>query len=279
MRGDEEITAIRPAEPLFAPVVLFGGYPVPDVAVVELLHLAGGRAARFAVIPLASDEGEGAGAEALRLLTRFGMRNSFVLPVVSREQADRPEVVAELAACDGIMLCGTDPVDCMRLLSESYAAQAILTLAAAGKVVSGLGAGATILGEQFLTVNDSGELEMVQGLGLLPGLVADHGFTDRGRFGTLAKALQSAEAKNLIGAGVDSGAALIIRSGEARVYGDSSVTFLDGREAESALDENCTGPVCGLRVHVLMEGYGMNLRTRKPFSSARGEPVSVAAIR
>lgn len=277
-RADDEIPAIRPAEPLSAPVVLFGGHPVPDVAVVELLHLAGGRAARFAVIPLAT-AGEDAGADSLRLLTRFGMKNSFVLPLSSREQADRPEVVAQLAACDGVLLCGIDPILSMSLLSESYAAQAILTLAAAGKVVAGLEAGATILGDQFLTVSDSGELQMVQGLGLLPGFVSDYRFTERGRFGTLAKALQNGESKSLTAAGIDAGTALVIRSGEARVYGEGSVTFLDGREAEPVLDENCTGAVCGLRVHVLMEGFGMNLRTKKPFSLARSEPVSVAGSR
>lgn len=276
-RTDEEIPNLRPAEPLSAPVVLFGGHPVPDVAVVELLHLAGGRAARFAVIPLAA--GEDAGAEPLRLLTRFGMRNCFVLPLSSREQADRPEVVAELAACDGVLLCGADPTLAMRLLADSYAAQALLTLAAAGKVVAGLEAGATVLGEQFLTVGDSGELQMIPGLGLLPGFVGEHRFTERGRFGTLAKAMQNSEAKSLIGAGIDGGAALVIRAGEARVYGEGSVTFLDGREAEPVLDEECTGPVCGLRVHVLMEGYGMNLRTKKPFSLARVEPVPAAGTR
>lgn len=278
-RTDEEIPAVRPAEPLSAPVVLFGGHPVPDVAVVELLHLAGGRAARFAVVPLSTDGGEDAGADSLRLLTRFGMRNSFILPLSSREQADRPEVVAELAACDGVLICGTDAALSMSLLADTYAAQAILTLAAAGKVVAGLEAGATILGEQFLAVSDSGELQMVQGLGLLPGFVSDHRFTERGRFGTLAKALQNGESKSLTAAGIDAGAALVIRSGEARVYGDGTVTFLDGREAEPVPDENCTGAVCGLRVHVLMEGFGMNLRTKKPFSVARLEPVSVAASR
>src|SRR5690606_27276203 len=88
------------------PVILMGGTPVPDEAVVAAVHLAGGRSARLAVVPAAATNPEEAAALAARAFTRFGMKRVEPVLLDSREKAVDPEWVARLREYDAIVLCG-----------------------------------------------------------------------------------------------------------------------------------------------------------------------------
>ncbi len=260
--------AVRPI-PVGGPVVLLGGAPVPDEAVVAVLHMAGGRTANVVVVPVASESPGETGSEGARLFSRYGMKNVWVAPLSTREQADDPETAARLVAADIILLCGTDPKLGIERFRSTAAAAAVRRAHESGKILAGLDGGAVMLGEGLI----SGE-EFLPGLGILPGLVVHTGFTQHARFGQMAKALQSRQ--TLSGAGVDHGVAMIIRGDEGRVLGDGGVTFLDTHEATSVPEE--TEAVYGIRVHVLTEGFGINLKTRKPLGPVK-EPQQAVAER
>lgn len=258
------------------PLALFGGFPVPDEAIVALIHLLGGRTARLAVLPVAADDQEQSGQEAQRLFTRFGMKQVTVLTGVTRELLDQEAWNDALAGFEAVIVCGEDPSLGLQRLENTLAARTLRALNAAGKLVAGLSGGAALLGEQFIAL-DEGQEQVKQGLGLATGLLVDTDFTQQSRFGRLVKGLNAQSASGLLGAGLDAGAAVIIRDGEAKVLGDTSVTFLDAREVLPVYDQaNCTpGAMCGLKVHVLMAEFGMNLRTRKPTSPVRESPQAV----
>lgn len=252
------------------PVVLLGGAPVPDEAVVAVLHMAGGRGASVVVAPVAAEDPDAAAAEGMRLFTRFGMRDVQSVSLSARTEADCPETAAKLAEADVILLCGNAPRLGLERLQGTEAAVALRRAHGAGKIIAGLDGGAVMLGEGLVSHD-----EFVGGLGLLPGLVVHTGYTQHSRFGQLAKALQAQQ--TLVGAGIDNGAAMILRGDEGRVLGDGGVTFLDTHEVTPVVEnQECPpGAVCSLKVHVLTEGFGINLRSRKPLAPVKEPPQAV----
>ncbi|MDB4898017.1 MAG: cyanophycinase [Firmicutes bacterium] len=271
-RSGEAADPVRIVVPA-GPLVLIGGTPAPDEAIVAMIHLAGGRAAKLAVVPVATQEHARAAEEAVRYFARFGMRNIQVLDLTTRERAESPEWCADLAECDAVFLCGETAAIGLAVLRGSACARTLQQMMAAGKPVAGMGGGAAILSDRLVIEQDGHEV-LTAGLGLAPSLVIDAYFTQESRFGHLVKALNKEGATSLMGVGLDAGASVVIKDGEAKVLGESSVTFLDARESTPASDQANypPGAMCGLKVHVLMDGFGMNLRTRKPV----GPPVAQA---
>lgn len=276
--GAKSGEAVEPARITVAagPLVLIGGSPVPDEAIVAMIHLAGGRSAKLAVIPVATQDHAQVAEEGVRCFTRFGMRNIQVLELTTRERAESPEWAANLATYDAIFLCGESASVGLEVLRGTVCARTLQELMAAGKPVAGVGGAAAILSERLMLQQD-GQEGLTPGLGLAPSLVVDAYFTQQSRFGHLVKALNKEGTTHLMGVGLDAGAAVVIRDGEAKVLGESSVTFLDAKDSAPVADQaNCPpGAMCGLKVHVLMDGFGMNLRVRKPAGPAKEQPQAV----
>jgi hypothetical protein len=56
------------------------------------------------------------------------------------------------------------------------------------------------------------------------------------------------------------------------------VTFLDLRESHALADPANTA-LAGMKVHVLMDGFIMNLRSRRPYGAPSREPAPAAAAK
>lgn len=251
------------------PLVLMGGAPAPDEAIVAMIHLAGGRSANLAVIPVATENHQGTAEEGVRLFTRFGMRKVQVLDLLTRERAESPEWAAKLASFDAVFLCGESASQGLAVLRQTACATALQEMIHAGKPVAGMGGAAAMMGELVLLSQDGQDL-LAEGLGLAPGLLLDAEFTQASRFAHVARALQGENVPALMGVGIDAGSAVVIRDGEAKVLGESSATFLDPRENRTGSDSAISMP--GLKVHVLIDGFVMNLRTRRPSGPAKEPP-------
>lgn len=259
------------------PMVLMGGLPAPDEAIVAMIHLAGGRSARLAVVPVATENHTEIAEQGVRLFTRFGMRKVEVFDLTTRERAESPEWTAKLAAFDAVFLCGDDENVGLSVLGSTLAARTLQEMLAAGKPVAGLGAGAAILAERTVVRRGADDM-LLEGLGLAQGLLVDTQFSQQNRFGRLAKALQGEGVDQLLGVGLDAGAALAIRDGEAKVLGETSATFLDLRESRVIAEPNHAA-VTGLKVHVLLDGFVMNLRTRRPYGPQKDATARAAGAR
>jgi cyanophycinase len=269
VRPDDALD-IAAAEFPAGPIVLLGGAPVPDEAVVEAIHLAGGRSVKMAVVPVAAvDDPAAATAEAMRLFTRFGMKKVEPFDLTNRERATNPEWCARLAGYDAVVLCGESPSQGLHVLQATLAAVTLRNMVQAGKLLVGLGAGGAILGSRVFPSSEADEV--TAGLAILPGLLLDTQFAGCARFPRLAKAMAAAEAAHMLGAGIDEGAALVITGGEAKVLGETSVTFLDPRESSQSRGEGSDGRP---KVHQLTEGYRMNLRMRRPIPPHKVESVA-----
>lgn len=255
---------IAQAEFPAGPVVLMGGAPVPDEAVVESVHLAGGRSIKMAVIPVAAVADPAASAaEAMRLFTRFGMKKVERFDLDSREKATSPDWCERLATYDAVVLCGESPAQGLQVLQATLAAVALRDMVHAGKLLVGVDAGGAILGSR---VFPSGEVdEVTAGLGILPGMLLDTECTQSARIGRLSQAIGAIDSALMLGAGIDGGAALVVSGGEAKVLGETSVSFLDGRDLVGN---------DGVKVHQLTEGFRMNLRMRRVIAPPKAEPMA-----
>jgi len=251
-RADDTLDIAQVAFPA-GPVVLMAGYPAPDEAVVEAVHLAGGRSARVAVIPVAAVADPAASAaDAIRIFTRFGMKKMELLELQSREQATSQEWSDRLATYDAVVLCGESPAQGLQVLQATLASVTLRDMVQAGKLLVGIEGGAALIGSRLFANGDVGQPS--PGLSILPGLLFDMNVGQADRRVRLAQAMAQEDAALMLGAGIEAGAALVVQGGEAKVLGESSVILLDPRER--AEEE-------GPRTITLLDGYRVNLRLRR----------------
>jgi len=246
------------------PVILMGGMPVPDEAVVAALHLCGGRSSRVAVVPAAAsgDSGEAAAAAA-RAFTRFGMKQVETVLLDAREKAADPAWAARLREFDAIVLCGDSPSRGLHVLQATAAATALREHVQAGRLLVGIDAGGAILGSRLFPHETEDGITV--GLGILPALLIDSGFSGARRFSRLVRAMSAPEAAAMMGVGLDAQTAVLVSQGEAKVLGEATVTVLDPWERGAPSDDRPGG----MKVHLLTDGYRLNFRTRRAFPPER----------
>jgi cyanophycinase len=111
-----------------------------------------------------------------------------------------------------------------------------------------------------------GSLRMAPGLGLMPGVIIDQHFAERGRMGRLLGAV--AQNPRLLGIGIDEDTAVLF-DGQRKltVLGSGAVYIVDGRAmtyTNAAEDDAGAASVYGMTVHILSESDGFDLQTREP---------------
>lgn len=192
-------------------LLVVGGGRVPPAARDEALRLAGGRPARVLVVPHASARPE-AGREAAAL---------WPADHVSILDLSDPRV----ESADLIWIGGGDQNRLMKALRGTGIPEAIRKRHREGAVVGGTSAGAAALSLVMLT---GGEPATAEGLGLWPEAIIDQHFLRRGRLPRLLDALR--DHPKLLGVGIDECAAVLVSRGRLRVYGESAVVLVRGRE-------------------------------------------------
>lgn len=255
-------------------VVLLGGGPVVEDVVVELIHMAGGRKAQFVVVNLADDVSDG--ETAAHLFRRFGVQKLEIIQATPSAEGE-----AELPQADLVYLVAPDPQTALTRLAGSPLLQAIAGHYSRGKVLVGAAGVAPALCEQFVVPGAEGP-QLALGLGLIERLIIAPTAETFPSLSSLLTAVGAHVGTPYLGIGIDSRAAVALAGGEARVIGEGRVTFLDGRDASHLPEEagGCTsvaglppasadGQICGLRLHQLVAGYGLNLRSRRPTGPSR----------
>ena len=229
-------------------LLIVGGGEQPPELVEHFVTLAGGAGrARIAVIPLASEEPQATGQEKVEQLNGLGAR-AFML-LVTRAQANADSVVATLDSATGVWFTGGDQARITAVLSGTRLLQAIHDRRQAGAVIAGTSAGAAIMSDSMITGDQRragedtvgyfgdeypdvarGTIEVVPGLGFLPGTIVDQHFLRRERHNRLLSA--TLERPELIGVGIDEGTALQVNGdGGWEVRGRSAVVIYDARKA------------------------------------------------
>lgn len=214
-------------------LVISGGGGVTKETFERFLELAGGDDARIVCIPSASTRTD-------REPDSYsaGKLEEMGASVVYMHVPDRASGVSDarfaqnLKEATGVWIDGGRTYRFMDLFEDTALEEEIHALMARGGVVGGSSAGAQVIGEMLVrgdprtnkTMLDVGYL---RGLGLLPGVVVDAHFRERGRtksFGALV-----AKHPQLLGFGVDEDTSLVVVGQVGEVLGEGGVSFFAGK--------------------------------------------------
>ena len=258
---------------------IVGGGSQSDSLVARFVALAGGRGgggghARIAVVPIASSEPAATGEEKAVQLREFGAE-AFVL-LLTRAQAESASTARRLDGVTGIWFSGGDQARLAPVLTGTPTLAAMKARYRAGAVVGGTSAGAAVLSDSMLTGNQRppgdtlgyygdefptlarGVIEIVPGLGFLPGVIVDQHFLRRERHNRLLAAVL--ERPTLLGVGIDESTALEVGpDGVWTVRGAAAVVVYDARRARVTPSGGPLG-AADVRLHVLPAGASFDPR-------------------
>lgn len=110
---------------------------------------------------------------------------------------------------------------------------------------------------------------MAPGLGLIPDVIIDQHFAERGRIGRLLGAV--AQNPRVLGIGIDEDTAIIVENNTFTVLGAGAVYVVDGTDVthsnvSEAGDEQPLS-IFGVKLHVVAGGDRFNLVKRMPMTS------------
>ena len=238
----------------------------------EFVRCAGGTKAKIAVLTAATRLPGEVGRDYIDVFERLGVEEVFIVDTEYRDEAERPENLEKVKKATGAFFTGGDQARVIEYIKGTKLDQLLHQRHAEGMVIGGTSAGAAIMPDEMIVEGDSqtnpraNTVEMGVGMGFLPGILIDQHFAQRGRLGRLMAALLLKPAD--LGLGIDEDTAIIVDGDEFRVVGSGSVTIVDESETTyNNLDEILKDEpmvVCGVKLHILSDGFRFNLKTRQP---------------
>jgi cyanophycinase len=132
----------------------------------------------------------------------------------------------------GVFFTGGSQGRLVESLLASGLDSAVRSLWEQGGVIAGTSAGASALAETMITgasgdeTPEEKDIDFTSGLGLIPDVIVDQHFAERGRIGRLAIAV--GVRPELLGIGIDEDTAVVITGDRMRVIGSGDVYVLDG---------------------------------------------------
>lgn len=252
----------------------------------RIVEEAGGLNAHIEVITTASTIPYEVGENYLDAFGKIGCLNINVMHIRNRQDAQEPEYMERLKACDAVMMSGGNQ---MRLSSTFGGTPFLDTMIERyrnepGFLIAGTSAGAMAMGNTMIYEGNAtrahlkGEVKMTSGLGLIHGVIVDSHFEKRGRFGRLAQAIAANPGKIGVGLGEDTG--MIITDGnQMEAIGSGLVVIIDGQDIVhlniADIPEGNPISIENLKVHFCAHGNGFRIDERKfvPMMGERTTPV------
>lgn len=238
-------------------LVLLGGGPRPEAALTRFVEWAGGSRSRVLIVPWASSEPAQSAASFREDIEPLRPGRVDVAPFAPLDEVKRAALVELLGGAGGVFFTGGDQGRIMDVLRDEGLLHAFRARYRAGVVFGGTSAGTAIMsprmitGEGDFTVIDASLVETRPGLGLLEGTIVDQHFVKRQRENRLFGLILAHP--ELLGVGIDEGAALLVRDGRlGEVVGSSPVLLVDGGREKGALV-----------VRVARPGQTVDLRQRR----------------
>ena len=252
------------------------------VILSRFVALAGGQAARVAIISTASSLGDEATDLYRQIFHQMGVTDVRGLRPLLREDANDSRISELLADATGIFMTGGNQLRLSSVVSGTRLARAIVERHRHGAVIGGTSAGASAISSHMVAFGTGGATpkqrmtQLSAGLGLLPGVVVDQHFEQRNRIGRLLALI--AQSPSLLGMGVDEDTAAVVSPGGVlEVIGKGAVMLLDPSSVQTdAYEVKRHRPimVSGVILHSLSAGYRFDLGERRLLPPLR--PVSAS---
>jgi cyanophycinase len=275
-----ERKAKGPAPKQQGTLIIIGGHEDHDgdrVILKEVATLV--ENGRLVLATVASHSPEGYLEKYQASFAELGIQEVTELYIEDRVEAAHEEKLGALDGINAVFFSGGDQLRITSQIGGTPIYDRIVEIFEAGGVIAGTSAGASAMSETMLVKGQSassfriGDVRMAPGLGLLPNVIIDQHFAERGRIGRLLGAV--AQNPRELGIGIDEDTAIIVKGQQFRVVGSgavylvdaSGVTYSDVAEART----NSAPSIYDLKLHVLSDGEAFDLATRRP---ARGPPHS-----
>lgn len=255
---------------------------VRDRAILtRFVELCGGKAARIAVIPAASELQE-TGPRYEALFEDIGVAYVRNFPFRSRADCESEECLIDLERSTGVFLTGGNQLRLATILGGTRIGRALREASGRGTHIAGTSAGAAFLSEHMIAFGAEGPspranmVTLAPGLGLTNRIIVDQHFRERDRIGRLMTAV--GYNPFALGLGLDEDTAAFIGPDDVfEVAGSGTVSVLDPSDLTySSMDSaHQSDPVClvNLRLHVLTEGWRFDMHLREAREPAL-QPVS-----
>lgn len=207
-------------------LLLVGGGKRPVEAMKEFVFHAGSEKADILIVPWASEKTEG--AENIKL--DLSIHTNGILEVVPHRLTEKElnRFVNRLESCSGVFFTGGDQNKLMALIREYKLSELLKKRFREGIIFGGTSAGTAIMSNPMLTgkgdlsVINGAQIELSEGLGLLPShVIVDQHFIVRNRFNRMAGVILNQ--KHSIGIAVDEGTSLLVQDQKATVIGPTQV--------------------------------------------------------
>lgn len=262
-----------------ARLLIIGGAERRGTAILaRFVALAGGPDARIVIIAAASADPDVVETEYASAFTGLGAGSVRSLRLATREAANDPAAADLLGDATGVFFTGGDQVRITTVFGGTVADRRLRSMIEDGTLVlGGTSAGAAVLAGTMIVGGygpgvTTSAVRTGPGLELLPGVLIDMHFAERGRLNRLLSAV--ALYPQELGLGIDEDTAILTDGSSFEVLGTGSVTVVDAGAA-SDIRVPADGPIAlaGARVHVLPAGYTFELTGRRASSvdAAPGE--------
>ncbi len=244
----------RGAEP--GPLVIVGGGGTPVAVRQHFVKLAGGKAARIAVLPQASSRAD-RGQSSMKMFSEFGAKVFIV-------ELKNPKIARErLSVATAIWFSGGSQAALYKALEKAGLVKYIRDRHAQGLPIAGTSAGAAVMSAVMIPAMPekpglrAGNTPTTPGLGLAPGLIIDQHFIARRRMNRLLSAVL--DHPNHLGVGIGEATVIIVRGKRFTVMGQNSVIVIDPRAAKLAKPtKGNLQSATSLKVHVLKAGQAFS---------------------
>ncbi|MBY2943912.1 cyanophycinase [Rhizobium leguminosarum] len=254
-------------------LIIIGGHEDHDGERVILKEVAKNvRDGKLVLATVASHEPEGYLEKYQRSFGDLGIPHVTELYIEERDQATSEDKLAGLRDVGAVFFSGGDQLRITSLIGDTPIDEHVHEIFANGGVIAGTSAGASAMSDTMLVRGSNassfriGDLSMAPGLGLLPNVIIDQHFAERGRIGRLIGAVS--QNPRVLGIGIDEDTAIVVRGHRFEVIGTGAVYLVDAGDithtniAEASPDEALS--IYDLKLHVLSSGDGFNLETRRP---------------
>ncbi len=236
----------------------------------EFVRRSGGLQARIAVMTVATGLPGEVGAQYIDIFHRLGVDEVKVVDTDRREDASNERAIEIIQQATGVFFTGGNQARITELLKDTELDAVLHKRFAEGVVIAGTSAGAAMMPDMMIVegeaeTNPRPEVaQMDRGMGFLPGVVIDQHFAQRGRLGRLLSAV--AQQPVVLGFGIDENTAIVVKGSEIEVVGDGAVTVVDvanltHNNVEKLLKDEPLA-LCGVKLHILPDGYRFDLNTR-----------------
>ena len=239
----------------------------------KFVELSGAENAKIVIVPTASQL-DNIGPAYETIFRSLGVKKVGFLPINSREDCDNPKYATMLDNATGIFMTGGNQLRLSTILGGTLVAQKIRRRNAAGVVVAGTSAGASIMSEHMVASgNDNASptrdgISLAPGMGLTNAVIIDQHFTQRNRLGRLLSA--SSYNPFLIGLGIDEDTAAFIGPDNViEVVGSGTITVVNADSISYSSMWQAKGDdalsLLGLKIDVMGEGCRYDLTTRQAY--------------